>query len=257
MAARAAMLLVAAWLVLAAIGVIGVIDDTATDLPPSAQRLAVTAVLAGLAPLFWPGNAVTPMRTALRIAAWSAAVACLAAILLQTLGNAAQPAGRILASCAMLMLILLLTHAVAAGIEARLRGQSGQAQNAREMSGRMVAIALTVLGSLPLWLGPVAELLAKRHAWIIDAALGISPLTHLAVASENDLLRNQWFYQHANLAALQFSYPSVAELALGYASVGCVLALIALIPLIPLMLRRRQRPAAGATRICSIPEKTP
>ena len=31
----------------------------------------------------------------------------------------------------------------------------------------------------------------------------MSPLTHLAVASGNDLLRNQWFYQHSNLASLQ------------------------------------------------------
>lgn len=245
MAARVAMLLVAALLVLAAIG------DMAADLAASAQRLAVTAVLAWLAPLFWPGNAATPVRTALRVVAWSATVACLAAILLQILGTPVQSFGRILASCTMLMFVLLLTHAVAAGIEARLCGQSGQAQSAREMAGRMVAIALTLLGSLPLWLGPVAELLVKRHAWVIDAVLGISPLTHLAVASENDLLRNQWFYQHANLAALQFSYPGVADLALGYASAGCLLALIAL------MLRRQSRPKAGATHIRSTPEKTP
>ena len=110
----------------------------------------------------------------------------------------------------MLMLILLVTHAVAAGLEGRLRGQSGDAETAREMAGRAAALALALLGSLPLWLGPAAELLAGRHPWIIDAVVGMSPLTHLAVASGNDLLRNQWFYQHSNLAALQFSYPSLA-----------------------------------------------
>lgn len=244
MLARGGMLLVAALLVLTAI------NATATDLQPAALRVAVTAVLAWLAPLFWPGNGATPGRTALRIVVWSAAVACLAAMLLQILGHRVQPIGRVLASCAMLMLVLLVTHTLAAALEARWRGQSGQAPSAREMAGRTVAIALGLLGSLPLWLGPVGELLSKPHAWIIDAALAVSPLTHLAVASQNDLLRNQWFYQHANLAALPFSYPGMAELTLSYASVACVLALVAL------ALRRRPRPAADTTHIRSTTEKT-
>ncbi len=88
-------------------------------------------------------------------------------------------------------------------------------RDAREAAGRSAAVALALLGALPLWLGPVAETLSARHDWAIDAVVGASPLTHLAVASGNDLLRNQWFYQHANLAALLFSYPG-----LGAASPG-------------------------------------
>jgi len=219
-AARWAMLAVAGGLILAAFG--------ATDLQPSALRVAVTAVIGLIAPLFWPGRAATPARTALRIVVWSAAAACLAAITLRIPGNSAQPFTRILAACGMLMLILLVTHAVAAGLEGRLRGQSRDAETAREMSGRAAARALALLGSLPLWLGPAGELLAGRHPWIIDAVVGMSPLTHLAVASGNDLLRNQWFYQHSNLAALQFSYPSLAELILSYALASLALALIPL-----------------------------
>ena len=101
-AARWAMLLVAAVLILAAFG--------ATRLPimqPSALRVMVTAVVGLLAPLFWPGSGATPARTALRIAGWSVAAACLAAIALRILGNPAQPFARILRACAMLMLILL------------------------------------------------------------------------------------------------------------------------------------------------------
>jgi hypothetical protein len=128
----------------------------------------------------------------------------------------------------MLLLILLVTHAVAAGLEGRLRTRSADAETAREMAGRAAAFALALLGSLPLWLGPAGELLAGRHPWIIDAVVGMSPLTHLAVASGNDLLRNQWFYQHSNLAALQFSYPSLAELILSYALASLALALIPL-----------------------------
>ena len=34
-------------------------------------------------------------------------------------------------------------------------------------------------------------------------------LNNLAVATGNDLLRNQWFYQHSNLAGLRFDYPGL------------------------------------------------
>ena len=229
-AARWATLAVASMLILAAFGA------TATELQPSALRVAVTAIIGLIAPLFWPGNAATPARTALRIAAWSAAVACLAAILLRIAGNPFQPFARILAACGMLLLILLVTHAVAAGLEVRQVNQTGDADSAREIAGRAAALALAIVGSLPLWLGPACELLAGRHPWIIDAAIGISPLTHLAVASGNDLLRNQWLYQHSNLAALQFSYPDLSDLTVAYASV------VLLLVLIPLAFLRRRRP---------------
>ena len=162
--------------------------------------------------------------------------ACLAAITLRIAGNPEQPFARILAACAMLLLILLVTHAVTAGLEMRLHGQSEDAETAREMAGRAAALALAFVGSLPLWLGPASELLAARHPWIIDAALGISPLTHLAVASGNDLLRNQWLYEHSNLAALQFSYPGLADLSVAYASV------LLLFVFVPVAYLRRRRP---------------
>jgi hypothetical protein len=228
-AARWAMLAVAGALMLAAFGA------TTTELQPSALRVAVTAVIGLIAPLFWPGSAATPARTALRIVAWSAAAACLAAIALRIAGNPGQPFAQILAACGMLLLILLVTHAVAAGLEGRLRAQSGDAETAREMAARAATLGLALLGSLPLWLGPAGELLAGRYPWIIDAVVGMSPLTHLAVASGNDLLRNQWFYQHSNLAVLQFSYPSPAQLILSYGSVFLALALI------PLASRRPRR----------------
>jgi hypothetical protein len=102
-----------------------------------------------------------------------------------------------------------------------------------------VAIVVALLGSAPLWLGPAAELLARRQAWLIDAVIGVSPLTHLAVASDNDLLRNPWFYQHANLAALQFSYPGLSDIILFYGMVALTLALVALAS------RRLRRPVGN------------
>src|SRR5690349_2995138 len=144
------MLLVSSLLTLAALGA------TDPDIRPSGQRLAVTAVIGLLAPLFWPGCAATSARTAARIAGWSSAAAGLAAIVLRTFGHPAQPFLSILVSCMMLLFILLPTHALVAGLEGRLRNSSGDAKTAREVAGRTVAVALAFLGSLPLWLGPVA-----------------------------------------------------------------------------------------------------
>ena len=230
-----------AMLAMTTVPMLAALGATASDLQPSAQRLAITAVAGLTAPLFWPGAAATPARTALRIAAWSFAAACLAAIELRIAGGSAQPFARIAAACAMLLLVLLVTHAFAAALEGRLRGRARDAEDAREIAGRAAAIALALLGSLPLWLGPAGELLASRYAWMIDAVVGASPLTHLAVASGNDLLRNQWFYQHSNLAALQFSYPGLAEITLSYAAVCLALAFVALAA------RSARRPVGGTT----------
>ncbi|MDO9313167.1 MAG: hypothetical protein Q7T97_01310 [Burkholderiaceae bacterium] len=221
-AARWGMLLVAAMLMSTVLGA------TASDLQPSAQRVAVTAIVGLLAPLFWPGTASTPGRTALRIAGWSASAACVAAITLRMLGHPGQLASGALGSCGMLMLILLLTHTLAAGLEPRWRGSAGDAGRAREMAGRTVSVALGMLGSLPLWFGPVGELLSGRHDWVIDAAIGMSPLTHLAVASDNDLLHNEWLYQNSNLASLPVSYPDLTPLAWSYAIFCTVLTIVAL-----------------------------
>jgi hypothetical protein len=209
-AARWGMLVVATWLVAAAFG------TRSAELQPSGLRLVVTAVIALLAPLFWAGCAATPARTALRIAGWSAAAVGLAAVALQLPSHPGQPFASTLGPCAMLLLILLVTHSVAAAIEWRLRGPAGDAHGARAMAGGTAALLLAALGALPLWLGPAAELLSGRYEGVIDAVIGISPLTHLAVASGNDLLRNPWLYQHSNLAALQFSYPELAGLAWSY-----------------------------------------
>lgn len=229
-AARWAMLVLSTVVMLAAFGV------RSAQWPPSALRLLVTTVVGLLAPLFWPGSAATPARTAARIVGWSAAAAALAAVAMRIAGDPAQPFARIFVACALLMALLLVAHALAAALDAHWRRHAVDATGAREMSGRAVSLALALLGSLPLWLGPAAELLASRRAWIVDVVIGISPLTHLAVASNNDLLRNQWLYQHCNLAAVRFSYPELAELAGCYASLGAALALIAL------ALRRLRRP---------------
>lgn len=228
------MLLVATVLTLAAFGA------RSADLQPSAQRVLVTAVVGLLSVLFWPGVVATPARTVFRVVAWSGAAALLAAAALLVLGDSTHALAKLLSSCAMLLLILLVAHALIAALEMSLRAGSCATQGAGETASRSGALALAALGSLPLWAGPFAEMLSGRHEWAIDAAIAASPLTHLAVASGNDLLRNQWFYQHANLAGLQFAYPGLVEVIATYASACVLLALGAF------AFERRRRAGASA-----------
>jgi len=233
------LLSLAAGLMLLALGV------TTTDTASSLRCVAVTAVVGVLAPLFWPGSADTPARTAWRVGGWSLAAAGLALALLLVLGRgqpmpALRPA---LGACLMLLPLLLLGHALAAGLPALWRPSAGHPAHAhngaRALTGLAASLALVLLGALPLWLGPAAELLSVDHAGINDLVIGLSPLTHLAVASDNDLLRNQWFYEHSNLAALPVAYPGLADIGVAYAAVLLTLMLA----LAGLARRRRRRPA--------------
>ena len=219
-AARWGLLLVAAFSILAA---------SAASAGPgqaSALRLEVAAVVGLLAPLFWPGRAVTASRTAVRVVAWSAAAAASAAIAL--LAHPAQRWGDVVATCAMLMAILVLSHAAVAALERRWDAPTADRGHARELAGRAIAGALAALGTLPFWLGPAAESLSARHPGIIDVVVGASPVTHLAVAGGNDLLHNPWLYEHSNLAVLAVSYPPFATLAWAYASACAALAAVVL-----------------------------
>lgn len=233
-AARWGMLLVAALSILVASGA------TSAQGQPS-LRVAVTAVIGMLAPLFWPGCAATLSRTALRVVAWSAAAAAAAAIAIALLARVAQPWLRVASACAMLMAILVLTHAAAAAIERRCNASIDDAGSARELAGRTMAGALAALGTSPFWLGPLAESLSGRHPGIIDIVVGLSPVTHLAVAGGNDLLHNPWLYEHSNLAVLAVSYPGLATLAWGY---GAALAMLAIV--VPAARLRRRLSRAGA-----------
>jgi len=214
------MLLVASLSILAAAGA------TSAHSQPSALRVDVTAVIGVLAPLFWPGRAATSARTSLRVVAWSAAAAASAAIAL--LVHPAQRWGAVASTCAMLMAILVLSNAAAAALERRWNAPGTDAGSARELAGRAVACALAALGTLPFWLGPSAESLSARHAGVIDMVVGVSPVTHLAVASGNDLLHNPWLYEHSNLALLPVSFPGLGMLAWSYASACALLAFAAL-----------------------------
>jgi hypothetical protein len=232
-AVRLAMLLLAALSILAALGALSVFGQ------PSLLRFEVAAVVAVLAPLFWPGLGATPVRTVLRVLGWSFAAAAMAAIAIAALSRPAPSWLPIAVVAAMLVVILILAHAAVVLLESRWRERSHDADGARELAGRTIAAALMLLGTLPFWLGPAAEVVSARHPRAIDFIVGVSPVTHLAVASGNDLLRNPWVYQHSNLASLRVDYPEPAALAWGYGSAGVALVLVAL----AITARATRRPA--------------
>lgn len=194
---------------------------------PSVQRLVVACAAALVVPLLWPGAAQAAGRTGVRIGGWSGASAAFAVVLLAAAGGGRQAPAR-LASCgAMMLAVVAATLALAALIELAIRrrgrGNDGNAA-AREVAGRAAALALMFVSALPLWLGPAAEWVWRDWPWAIDAVVAASPLTHLALASGNDLFRNPWLYDHANLATLSIAYPSWERICLAYA---CALLLLA------------------------------
>ena len=214
------MLAVSTLLILAALGAFSGPESW----QPSAMRLTVTAVVGLLSLLFWPGAAGSGGRVALLVIGWTLAAALLAAAVLWVFGQGLQRGSSIATSCAMLLLMLLVAHGLAAALQAPRHGLDSPLPAESSGAGMTVAWWLVLLGSLPLWMGPLAELVSAQHDWAVDAAIGASPLTHLAVASGNDLLRNTWLYQHANLAARPFSYPELPTLVWAYIAAGLGLA---------------------------------
>jgi DhnA family fructose-bisphosphate aldolase class Ia len=82
-----------------------------------------------------------------------------------------------------------------------------------------VVALLAVLGGAPLWMGPLAQAV-DGDTRLVNAAVAVSPLSHLAVAMGTDLLRTDWLYRHSSLASLHFGYPSVVSILLVYAVIG-------------------------------------
>jgi hypothetical protein len=204
-----------------------VLGAASSDVQPSTRRLCVAAAFGLLAPLFWPGSGTSARQTVARILGWSFGAGALAALTMVWLDPAPARWTLLAPSCGMLVAMLVSALAALALLEGWMRGVVADPAAARSLAGRTVTLALALAGSLPLWLGPTAELLSHGSDAVIDAVIGWSPLTHLAVASGNDLLRNQWFYQQSNLATLQFNYPAAATLAGAYAATGVILILAA------------------------------
>ena len=212
-----------------------------TDMQGSAQRVLITAVAALIAPLFWPGRRSSAGRTTMTIIAWSCLVACIAALLLLVFARVAPSIELVASVCGVLLLITIVTHAIVTAVETLLASTSTSEKDTREIAGRLATFALALVGLLPVWCGPAAQLATRSCPGLIDAIIALSPLTHLAVASGNDLLRNQWFYQHSTLSGLQFSYPSLMTIFAGYIAVAVTFLVF------PAILRCKRLPESALT----------
>ena len=212
-----------------------------TDMQGSAQRVLITAVLALTAPLFWPGRRSSTGRTAMTIIAWSCLVTSIAALLLVVFSRVAPSIELVTRVCGVLLLITVVTHAIVVAVETLVASTSSSEKDSREIGGRLATFALALFGLLPVWCGPAAQLVTRSYPGLIDAIIALSPLTHLAVASGNDLLRNQWFYQHSTLSGLQFSYPNLTTIFAGYIAVAVTFLAL------PAILRCKRLPESALT----------
>lgn len=210
---------------------------------PSTRIVVVTALTALLAPFFRPDDAGRAPATAVRTAVWCVGAVVIATSAIAFTGSGGVQAPRVLHALLLLLLVLLATHAAASVIEEAMRAWTRERDGLHETATWIVVVGLAALGATPLWLGPVAELLSGGEPAAVDTIVGMSPLTHLAVASGNDLLRNQWFYQHSNLASLRFTYPTLAAIVLSY--LAAILALGAV--LTALAIHRSRSGRAGWT----------
>lgn len=222
---------------LTALLVIAAMGAYSPDLQASARLVLITSVVTVLSPLFWPGRAATAVSTAWRALGWSFAASILAAVATLGVGGA-----RALASaCSTLLLICVSSLGVAAWAESLLARHGADSAAARNASAWLATTLLVITGAAPLWLGPAAELAAVERPRALAAVVAVSPLTHLAIASGNDLLRNQWFYQHSNLSGLRFDYPRLMPVLAGYAALS--LALVG----VPAMARSRRTRISNST----------
>lgn len=221
-----AAVLVAALALAGAAGlVLFALDIASQDVPPAMRLLAAIAAPALLAPLFGGRAPATLAAVTARFASW--ALGTLLLVIVVALAGGALP----LAGIAAPLLVaggIVVTALLAMLVVARaLRSIGMDAAAAESSAGWMVVAALWLLAAAPLWLGPFADLAARTGPARANAIVASSPLVHLGVAAGQDLLRTQWFYQHAGFGTLQFDYPSPASLVCAYLGASAVLTALA------------------------------
>jgi hypothetical protein len=77
---------------------------------------------------------------------------------------------------------------------------------------------LTLLCATPLWVLPVDRPEAPGPL-VLNALVAINPLTHLAVMTGTDFLRQDFFYRHSALGSLRYAYPTPSAVVTGYLAV--------------------------------------
>lgn len=201
---------------------IGIADGTASG---ATRLLSVVTLPALLAPLLGGHDDARLAALPTHVLTWAVGTFVLAAAVWLLAGG--WPVSRSIAPL-LLALGLVITARLAAIVAAAvLRNSSMGSAAADEWARWLVAATLWLLAAAPLWLGPLADLEAREGTAVAEAIVAASPLVHLGLATGQDVLRTQWFYANSSLGSLQFDYPSLTSVALGYACAAAVLAVLA------------------------------
>ena len=201
---------------------IGIADGTASG---TTRLLAVVALPALLSPLLGEPGATRLATLPAHVLAWALGTSLLASTVWLAAGGW-PPSHSIVPS--LFALGLVVTARLATIVASAVLRNSSMADAAADEWARWLAAAmLWLLAAAPLWLGPLADLQAREGTDAAEAIVAASPLVHLGLATGQDVLRTQWFYANSSLGSLQFDYPSLTSVALGYACAAAVLALLA------------------------------
>jgi len=201
---------------------IGIADGTA---PGATRLLAVVALPALLSPLLGRPGTTRLATLPAHALAWALGTFLLAAAVWLTAGG--WPPSRSIVPLLFALGLVITARLAAIVAAAALRNSSMADAAADEWARWLAASTLWLLAATPLWLGPLADLQAREGTAAAEAIVAASPLVHLGLAAGQDVLRTQWFYANSSLGSLQFDYPSLTSVALGYACAAAVLALLA------------------------------
>jgi hypothetical protein len=157
--------------------------------------------------------------------AWALGTLLLAAAVWLSAGG--WPPSRSIVPLTFALGMVVTARLAAIAVAGALRSNSMAGTAVDEWARWLVAATLWLLTAAPLWLGPLADLQAREGTAVAEAIVAASPLVHLGLAAGQDVLRTQWFYANSSLGSLQFDYPSLTSVALGYAFTAAVLGLFA------------------------------
>jgi hypothetical protein len=187
----------------------------ADAVPPAAQALgtaALTLLISYLmGPVLWNNALLLPRHVAL----WSILTASIALLLIAAASpSGAWPtlalplAGGVLMLCLLLGTLTLFLHWIFRLPVAAVH--------------RLVLCTLIITGTMPLWLGPLADLWASRA--FTDLVIALSPVGYLASLIDYDVLRSGWFYTHTPLGGLRYDYPNPVVLSLTYSGLVALMS---------------------------------
>ena len=129
-----------------------------------------------------------------------------------TLTGASQPGVAMLVQLSLgVMLLVWLATGISNVLAARFKNP--------ENASLAVLCCIALATATPVWLGPIVEVFASR-TWLVDAVVGLSPLSYLSALAEIDYLRTDWFYQNTPFGGLRFAYPSVIPVSLFFFVAG-------------------------------------